>query len=341
MNMSGRLQYQIALGVIALVALLIAGGAAFVGKTKKNKGMSDRLPVADRQMVALPVGAERSIVAPHPYRGLCHSCHPVTSARYATPSIAKNLPKKAPQSNAYLPPWMLQTPAGGTWQGGGGATPRAIGRPRPAPSVNTGPAPLSAPLAGADPTGLLTPLQQNAANKIMVEGHWMGMETLDLTPSLKRIYKIPVDVSGVIVDEITLESAESGILAGDVIISIQGRPTRSLDEFFQATVAVSEREWAEVVVYRMGAERRFTLAARNAPTLGFAQMEGAQPIRPGALSPHRDRRKACTDCHVIMATGGQLPVDAGDVLPTPPPISANAKALHEYRGQCRSCHVIR
>ena len=339
--MPGRLQYQIALGVIALFALLAAGGAAFVGKTKKDKGIRDRLPAAHRQMLALPLGAERSVAAPHIYWGPCQSCHPVMNSAYATPAMARSLPRRTSQPNAYLPAWMFRTPAGGAWQRGGGATPQAVAPARRVPSANTGTAPFSTLEAVAAPTGLLTPLQQNAANKIMVEGHWMGMETLDLTPSLRGIYKIPSDISGVIVDEITLESAESGILAGDVITSIQGRPTRNLEEFFQATVAVSERERAEVVVYRMGAERRFILAARNAPTLGFAQMEGAQPIRPGALSPHRQRNRACTDCHVIMATGGQLPVDAGDVLPTPPPISANAGAIHEYRGECRSCHVIR
>lgn len=339
--MPGRLQYHIALGVVALFALLIAGGAAFVGRAKKDKGMPDRLPASHRPMLALPIGAERFVVAPHTYWGPCQSCHPVMNSSNATPAMARNLPGKTSTSNAYLPAWMFKAPVNRPWQRGGGATPRTVGPGRGFPSANTGTAPFSTPGAVAGPTGLLTPLQQNAANKIMVEGHWMGMEAMDLTPSLRRIYKIPVDVSGVIVDEITLESAESGILAGDVITGIQGRPTRNLDEFFEATVAVSERERAEVVVYRMGAERRFILAARNAPTLGFAQMEGAQPIRPGALSPHRQRSRACTDCHVIMATGGQLPVDAGDVLPTPPLISANARAVHEYRGECRACHLIR
>ena len=339
--MSGRLQYHIALGVVALFALLIAGGAAFVGRAKKDEGAPDKLPASHRPMLALPLGAERSVAAPHTYWGPCQSCHPVMNSAFATPAMARNLPKRTLRPNAYLPAWMFQTPAGGTWQGGGGAMPRTVGRAPRAPSINTGPAPLSASPADPAPTGLLTPLQQNAAAKIMVEGHWMGMETMDLTSPLRRIYKIPSDISGVILDEITLESAESGILAGDVITSIQGRPTRNLEEFFQATVAVSERERAEVVVYRKGTQRSFTLVARNARTLGFAQMEGAPPIRPGALSPHRQRSRACTDCHVIMITGGQLPMDAGDVLPTPPPISANARAVHEYRGECQACHVIR
>jgi ferredoxin len=85
----------------------------------------------------------------------------------------------------------------------------------------------------------------------------------------------------------------------------------------------------------------FEIAARNTRTLGFAQMEAAQPILPGAISPHRSRGKACTACHIIMRTGGQLPTDAGDILPNPPVIARTAEAPHRDRGQCAACHVIR
>jgi len=74
--------------------------------------------------------------------------------------------------------------------------------------------------------------------------------------------------------------------------------------------------------------------------MGFSQNESAQPIRPGAISPHRSRGKACTECHIIMETGGQLPIDAGDILPSPPPIIKGAVAPHEDRGKCNTCHVI-
>ncbi|MHC4145863.1 MAG: magnetochrome domain-containing protein [Planctomycetota bacterium] len=82
------------------------------------------------------------------------------------------------------------------------------------------------------------------------------------------------------------------------------------------------------------------MTARNTEMLGFAQMEAAQPILPGALRPHR-YMGACTDCHIFMKTGGQLPTDAGDIPPKPPPIRAGAKAIHRYRGSCATCHTIR
>ena len=336
--MPGRDHHYIALGVVALFALLIASGVALVGKKKKDKENSAVLPPAHRPLSALPIGAERTIAAPHGFWGACHSCHPMANVSTAVPLMDKNLPRKPSHAGANVPAWLFRPPARRAWYGGGGATGPTAGQAGLSPSAGIGPAAFS---QGGGARGLLSPVQQNAAGKIMVEGHWMGMETMNLTPALRRIYKVPADIAGVMVDEITLESAESGILAGDVVTSVQGRPTRNLEEFFQATRAVSERSRAEVAVYRMGAETRFLLAAKKAGTLGFAQMEGAPPIRPGALSPHRERRRACTDCHVIMTTGGQLPVDAGDVLPSPPPIAANAVATHRYRGECGSCHAIR
>jgi hypothetical protein len=187
---------------------------------------------------------------------------------------------------------------------------------------------------------ILSPADQNAASKALFEGHWLGMEVMDLSVALRGIYKVPVDVMGVIVDEITLESTESGILAGDVITDVNGWRTATLSEFLQATMRVSGERKADVTVFRLGANQRFILVAKNSPILGFAQMEGASPIQPGALSPHRNRREACTACHVFMTTGGQLPTDAGDILPSPPPIAANARAAHAYRGVCNACHQI-
>ena len=63
---------------------------------------------------------------------------------------------------------------------------------------------------------LPSPAQQNAARKVLVEGHWLGMELIPITPELAREYKLPHGVAGLLVDEVTLEAAESGLLAGDV-----------------------------------------------------------------------------------------------------------------------------
>jgi hypothetical protein len=191
-------------------------------------------------------------------------------------------------------------------------------------------------------TGTLpSPREQNAAGKKFIEGHWLGLEVIPLTAELASEYQIPKGETGVLVDEVTLESAESGILAGDMVQSISGFPTPDLKAFFQTTQRVQEKERAQVGISRRGSKMTFVMTARNTSILGFAQMEAAQPIQPGALRPHRYRGRACTDCHIFMQTGGQLPTDAGDILPNPPPITKNAKAPHRYRGRCATCHTIR
>jgi S1-C subfamily serine protease len=191
------------------------------------------------------------------------------------------------------------------------------------------------------PTGTLpSPREQNAAGKKFIEGHWLGLEVIPLTAELATEYQVPKGQTGVLVDEVTLESAESGILAGDMVQSISGFPTPDLKAFFQATQRVQEKERAQVGISRRGSKMTFIMTARNTEILGFAQMEAAQPIPPGSLRPHRYRGRACTDCHIFMQTGGQLPTDAGDILPAPPPITKNAKAPHRDRGRCATCHTI-
>lgn len=232
--------------------------------------------------------------------------------------IVTTLQLKAPDSNT--------SPISAT------RTPQAFGA-IPQASRTIPPSQSAAPLP--------SPLQQNAAGKKFIEGHWLGLEVIPLTAELARLYDIPQGESGILVDEVTLEAAESGILAGDMIQVIGGLPVRDLREFFNVTQRerVQEAKQVQVGISRRGVKRSFLMIARNTNMLGFAQMEAAQPIQPGALRPHR-YMGACTDCHIFMKTGGQLAVDGGDILPNPPPIPANAKSTHRDRGQCNSCHTI-
>ncbi len=188
---------------------------------------------------------------------------------------------------------------------------------------------------------LPSPRDQNAAGNEFIEGHWLGLEVITLAPELAREYGVPRGETGVLVDEITLEAAESGILAGDMVQSIGEHPTPDLKAFFLATQRMREQGQAQVGISRRGRKMAFVIEARNTKQLGFAQMEAAQPIMPGSISPHRSRGRPCTDCHIIMRTGGQLPTDAGDILPNPPPIARDAKAPHGNRGRCSTCHVVR
>ena len=187
-------------------------------------------------------------------------------------------------------------------------------------------------------SGLPSPKEQGAAQKELVEGHWLGMETIPLVPELAKEFNIPPDIKGILVDEISLESAESGVLAGDMVVAVDGFATPDLYAFTEATRRVRNRTKAMVLVSRRGQLLEYIMSSTR--PMGFSQNESAQPIKPGAISPHRSRGKACTECHIIMETGGQLPIDAGDILPNPPPIIKGAVAPHEDRGKCNTCHVI-
>ncbi len=218
-------------------------------------------------------------------------------------------------------------------------------------ATDTGVAP-TAPLAPAAPlsplptatqprattSALPSPREQGATTKVLVEGHWQGMELLDLTPSLARLYGLDPSAKGLLVDEVTLLAAASGLRAGDVVYGIGSMRMTNLEDLDAATYLLRNNRQVELDVWRKGQPLTITLSSPRA--LGFAMVEGAQPILPGAISPHKDMQRPCTDCHLIMTSGGQLAKDAGDLLPTPPPITSNATPPHGDRGPCNVCHRI-
>ncbi len=242
--------------------------------------------------------------------------------------------RDTPNSHENLKKLMdLKSPAPSTNLHGGGQQ-IAFGNQLPAEIAEAGTLNLRAPVASQLPS----PKEQGAAHKELVEGHWLGMEVIPLVPELAKEFNIPPDIKGILVDEISLESAESGVLAGDMVVAVDGFATPDLYAFTESTRRVRNRTSAKILVSRRGELLEYTISA--ARPMGFSQNESAQPIRPGAISPHRSRGKACTECHIIMETGGQLPIDAGDILPSPPPIIKGAVAPHEDRGKCMTCHVI-
>ncbi|HBR14165.1 MAG TPA: hypothetical protein DD723_01290 [Candidatus Omnitrophica bacterium] len=223
-----------------------------------------------------------------------------------------------------------------------GMTQAAFANRSPAETAEAGPAAgeAGAIMGGQNtpPLKLPSPREQGAVHKELIEGHWLGIELIPLTPELAKEYQVPAEINGLLVDEISLESAESGILAGDVVVAVNRIATPDLIAFTEATRRVKNRYKAKILVSRRGQLLEFTFSSTR--TLGFSQNEAAQPITPNALSPHRIRHQPCTACHIFMATGGQLPTDAGDILPNPPPITRGAIPPHEYRGKCNTCHII-
>lgn len=177
--------------------------------------------------------------------------------------------------------------------------------------------------------------------KILQEGHWIGLEVIPLTETIARANNIPVDVSGVLVDEVTLLSAESGLLAGDVITAVNGKAVSDLRTFKDATKVSALSNRAAVKVYRTGGYSDFIIT--GAEELGFAQMEAAPMILSTDRSPH-PYYGPCDRCHAISKgteNPQQLAKDMGDsLILTAPPIKAGAIAPHRDRGACKKCHQI-
>jgi len=276
--------------------------------------------------------------------------------------------KRAPSGTPANP--ISRTMMSSVWGGetpafGGTAGRRAPGQDAPlAPvnAVNGYPVPGAAPgevIAAAVPPvdGPVEGVAPRAPNFIpdaiqLYEAHWQGMDTRLLTSELRRKLRFPQGLEGVLVGEVSLDAARSGLLGGDVIIAVSGQPVTTLESFQEATRAVASQKEATLAVLRKTGPKdrngvrstmmRLTLVLTTERELGFAQVEGAPMIKAGDPRPHGDRGP-CTQCHTI-GTGFELAPDP-DLITLPPPvlsrdIAAKGVRPHEDRGPCQACHVI-
>ncbi|MBF0275278.1 MAG: PDZ domain-containing protein [Nitrospinae bacterium] len=168
------------------------------------------------------------------------------------------------------------------------------------------------------------------------EAHWQGMELMTLTTEVKQKLKYPMDLEGLLIDEVTLNSLVCGLLAGDVLLSVDGVKVDELRGFQRLTKKLRNNRSAKLKVWRKGEILPFKLRAND--FLGITQAETAPMIVAGAIMPH-PYRGACTDCHLIGSTGHMVPAPDAIILP-PPAIPRGAKMPHRNFGPCESCHVV-
>jgi hypothetical protein len=203
----------------------------------------------------------------------------------------------------------------------------------------------------APPSALDSPLPNFVPRKLKVfEGHWQGMDGRLMTEELARKLNYPRGLQGVLLGEVTLNAAFSGLLAGDIIVKIDDAPVTDMESFKTASRTVANRSEARISLLRKdnrpGAPvlRKLVVVLREAEGgLGFAQLEGAPMVQAGDPRPH-GYRGACTDCHPI-GQGFELTPDP-DLISLPPPaitrdVAARGVSSHEVRGPCEACHVIR
>ena len=222
------------------------------------------------------------------------------------------------------------------------------------------PVPVAAPMVPQpmmvpDPPAALGPTAPTSSDPVppnyiprrlkVFEGHWQGLDARLLTVELARKLQFPQGLRGALLGEVTLNAANAGLYAGDVITKVEDVPISSIEDLQEASRMVMNRSEAHLTVLRKDGHtfRTLILTLRAERGLGFVQVEGAPMIQPGDPRPHPYRGQ-CTDCHTV-GTGFELAPDP-DLISLPPPVISRKTAdggisPHEDRGPCEACHVIR
>ncbi|MBF0281867.1 MAG: PDZ domain-containing protein [Zetaproteobacteria bacterium] len=186
----------------------------------------------------------------------------------------------------------------------------------------------------------------------LFEAHWQGMDTRRLDAELRQKLKYPKGLKGVMIEEVTLVAAASGLLAADIIVRIMDQRVETLEDFQLATRQFQNETAVNVGVLRPTKElnddgrykvQSLSITMQDELPLGFAQVEAAPMILPGSQRPH-PHRGACTNCHNI-GTGFELATPPDMITLPPPAITMNdvRKGImpHRDRGECMACHVIK
>ena len=199
---------------------------------------------------------------------------------------------------------------------------------------------LPTPVRGGEPGAAngnpALPKAYIAPNIQLAEAHWQGLEAIPLTVELKKKLNLPMALQGLLLDETTMAAAASGVLAGDVLVAINGNTVTTLEGVLRESKRVKRHKSVPLTVQRGGRFHTIVLAAPD--ELGFAQVETAPMILSGDIAPH-PYRGPCTQCHAI-GTGGHMVPDPDLVTLPAPTIRANVPRPHQDRGACEACHII-
>ncbi len=91
-----------------------------------------------------------------------------------------------------------------------------------------------------------------------------GMEIEDVTPAIARQLRVPTNRGGAVVSRLDPRgaAAQQGLARGDVILSVNGQDTTTIDEVADALDAVPTGRTARIIVWRQGREILVLVAKR-------------------------------------------------------------------------------
>jgi hypothetical protein len=218
--------------------------------------------------------------------------------------------------------------------------PAPIGPPAP-PAAPTAIAAAASPDAGLRERPLENlgpPPVPSVDPRPFAEAHWQGLEAIPKTPTIAKMLRVPANVEGVILDDVTLPADLQGFQAGDVVTAVDGVPTPDLLSFIRATDRIRDAKKVAIDFVRAGTARRIEIVALF-ERLGTANGETPPMIPANAIRPH-PYMGPCVNCHRI-GTVGNLAIDQGD-NPRKPlgPVRVDGPVPHRDRGPCATCHPI-
>jgi serine protease Do len=141
----------------------------------------------------------------------------------------------------------------------------------------------------AVPVNLAKSILPQLREKGKVTRGFMGVSVGDLTPDLVQAFGLPQGTKGALVQSVVPRgpAAKAGVEAGDVIVSLNGKPVDSAGQLTRSVALVAPGEKAEITVLRKGQKRQLAFAVAQRPEDEIAVARGELGGEEGGESADR------------------------------------------------------
>lgn len=121
-------------------------------------------------------------------------------------------------------------------------------------------------LGFAIPINMVREILDDLVNEGRVERSWLGIYVAQVPPALKKELDL-TDMGGALVTDVVEggPSEQAGILRGDIILGIAGRPVADANELTWRAANLGVGQAVEVLVFRAGAKLRLSLVMGASP----------------------------------------------------------------------------
>jgi serine protease Do len=144
----------------------------------------------------------------------------------------------------------------------------------------------------AVPIDLAKSLLPQLREKGKVTRGYLGVQVADLTPDLAQAFGLPADTKGALVQNVVPRgpAAKGGVQAGDLIVSLNGKPVESAGQLTRSVALVPPGDQVNLAVLRKGGEKKqlsFKVAQRpdDEGVAARGGSEGGAPEQEGNKSP--------------------------------------------------------